>query len=392
MSMEARIWTVALIVGSTCSLGATHRTPNFVVDAPNPAVARQVATAAEAYRRDLAVEWLGRELPQWSAPCAVTVRVGQLGAGGATTFSFDRGEVYGWKMRIQGSLERILDSVLPHEINHTIFACHFRRPLPRWADEGAATLIEHESEQHRQRLLLQQVLQTSRKIPLRTLLSLKEYPQRMQQVLTLYAEGYSLADFLVQDGGKTRFLHFLQDAHKESWDRAVQKHYGDRGVENLEVRWSRWILAGSPSLTLPAGQAYARISRPREFPATEERVVRAQNPEEQVASSTGSPSSARDVSQTTAMISASRQWRSRRSQVQNAMVPKNERPHHRRFAENEGWVPFGTTRNQREFSEKLVRGQFFPARRQNRQPVDSRRQQNLWTARYGNDSRSPSTP
>ena len=44
------------------------------------------------------------------------------GAGGATSFVFDRGEVFGWKMNIQGSRERILDSVLPHEVTHTIFA------------------------------------------------------------------------------------------------------------------------------------------------------------------------------------------------------------------------------------------------------------------------------
>ena len=37
---------------------------------------------------------------------------------------------------------RILDSVLPHEITHTIFATHFGQPLPRWADEGACTTVD----------------------------------------------------------------------------------------------------------------------------------------------------------------------------------------------------------------------------------------------------------
>ena len=57
-------------------------------------------------------------------------------------------------MSIQGSRQRILDSVLPHEVTHTIFASHFRQPLPRWADEGACTTVEHASERAKQEKML----------------------------------------------------------------------------------------------------------------------------------------------------------------------------------------------------------------------------------------------
>ena len=115
------------------SMGARQRTANFIVETPDPNLAQQVAQAAEKYRRDLAVEWLGQAMPNWSQPCVMTVRAGpRLGAGGATTFQFQNGEVFDWRMTIQGSQERILDSVLPHEITHMVFASRFRRPLPRW--------------------------------------------------------------------------------------------------------------------------------------------------------------------------------------------------------------------------------------------------------------------
>src|SRR5690606_2669135 len=98
-----------------------------------------------------AVEWLGQSLPgQWMQPCTIRCKVGNIGAGGQTTFTFQNGEVGGWDMYIQGTEERILDSVLPHEVLHTIFASHFRRPLPRWADEGAASSVEHTTEKARQ--------------------------------------------------------------------------------------------------------------------------------------------------------------------------------------------------------------------------------------------------
>ena len=251
LSMDAGSLRCLLCLTVLSSLGAVHRTPNFTVSAPSAAVAQQVGKTAEEWRHRLAIEWLGQPMPKWSSPCPIRVKVGQIGAGGATTFSFDRGEVYGWKMNVQGSLERILDSVVPHEVSHTVFASHFRRPLPRWADEGAATLVEHESERRRQTLLLSQVLRNRQRIPLRRLLAMTEYPRDAQRVMTLYAQGYSLADFLVEQGGRARYLEFLQAAHESGWDRAIRRCYEHSNVEVLEQRWQGWVLAGSPRI---AGQ------------------------------------------------------------------------------------------------------------------------------------------
>ncbi|HEY4761755.1 MAG TPA: hypothetical protein VIH42_14350, partial [Thermoguttaceae bacterium] len=122
--MDARITrAVALTALLLVSMGARHRSANFIIETADPRLAVQFAEAAEKYRHDLAIEWLGSSMPNWSQPCPVTVMVGpNLGAGGATTFVFDRGEVFGWRMSIQGSAQRILDSVLPHEITHMIYA------------------------------------------------------------------------------------------------------------------------------------------------------------------------------------------------------------------------------------------------------------------------------
>ena len=94
---------------------------------PTPELAEEIGKLAEVYRHDLAIEWLGKAMPNWAQPCPIHAQVEpQLGAGGATSFVFDHGEVFGWRMEIQGSHERVLDSVLPHEVTHTIFAT----PLP----------------------------------------------------------------------------------------------------------------------------------------------------------------------------------------------------------------------------------------------------------------------
>src|SRR5687768_16768947 len=80
---------------------AVVQTTNFVVDAPSKALATQLAEAAEQYRRMLAIDWLGHELPPWDERCPVRASI-QRGAGGATSFCFTRGRVHDWKMEIQG--------------------------------------------------------------------------------------------------------------------------------------------------------------------------------------------------------------------------------------------------------------------------------------------------
>jgi hypothetical protein len=293
--MDARTLRLALtfvawLFAAQIASAAQWKTDNFVVYAPTEEFAKRVAMTAEAWRKRLAKEWLGYELPNWYKPCPIHVKVGQIGAGGATTFHFDvdrrtgEPQVFGWHMTVQGTAERILDSVIPHEVSHTVFASHFRRPLPRWADEGAATLAEHESEQRRQDLHLKQVW-NSGKIPLKTLLQMTEYPSDMRDVMTLYAQGYSLAGYLVQKGGRRRYLVFLDDAEKLGWEAALRKHYKIEGVEALERTWGGWVIAGSPPLTpdqqlADAGQATGRETN---------EVIRAQNPDAEEASPRATP-------------------------------------------------------------------------------------------------------
>ncbi len=234
-----------LLIPASFATAANYRTANFLVEADSPQVARLVAERAEKYRRELAIEWLGKEMPGWSRPCPIRVKVGpNLGAGGATSFVFDRGEVFGWNMDIQGPMDRLLDSVLPHEVTHTVFATHFRQPLPRWADEGACTTVEHQSERDKQQRMLIQFLQTGRGISFSHMFRMKEYPR---DVLPLYAQGHSLATYLIQQGGKAKYLQFLTAGLKsENWVGALQQHYGFESMSNLQNTWLDWVAAGSP--------------------------------------------------------------------------------------------------------------------------------------------------
>jgi hypothetical protein len=288
--MEARIFpaavllAVAVLLNPRDLLGAGTRTANFVIDAPTPELAEEIGQAAERYRHDLAITWIGSPMPNWTRPCPIHADVApNLGAGGATSFVFDRGEVFDWDMKIQGSEERILDSVLPHEVTHTIFASYFRRPLPRWADEGACTTVEHVSERNKQQVMLVNFLRTDHGIAFDKLFAMKEYPH---DVLPLYSEGYSLARYLIEQSGRQKFLEFVGEGMKnENWPAATQKYYGYSSLQALQDEWLDWVKQGSPTLVAqlhPSG-TLAAASRPAA--SSNGPIYRAQSDDRESASS-----------------------------------------------------------------------------------------------------------
>ena len=242
---------LALLSGGLLTLelnAATYRTTNFTVDAPSPYLARQIGDAAEQFRRQLAIEWLGHELPAWEEQCPIKAVI-RRGAGGETSFFFTGNRVHGWKMYIQGSPQRMLDSVLPHEVTHTIFATHFRRPVPRWADEGACTTVEHPDEIARIEGKLIEFLKTRRGIRFSDMMWMKKYPQ---DYMPLYAQGHSLAAYLIGLSGKHKFIRFLEDGMRdENWPQAIQEHYRFANLTELQDGWLEWVRAGRPALNSP---------------------------------------------------------------------------------------------------------------------------------------------
>lgn len=228
-----------------------YATPNFIVTSGNAELSKQVGDRAEVFRSKLALHWTGREMPKWSAPCPITVRVGELGAGGATSFVFENGEVYKWRMSIQGRPGPVVETVLPHELTHAILACHFRQPLPRWVDEGMATTVETQEEKAKQLAVLHEVLRSGRGIPLRKMLPMKDYPQDWQPI---YAQGYSITQFLIHHAGELAFVDFVAASTRDDhWDDALKSAYGIKSADELNDKWLAWVQDGSPAPPHVAG-------------------------------------------------------------------------------------------------------------------------------------------
>jgi hypothetical protein len=217
--------------------GASFRTANFAVEAPTREIARRVGERAEECRISIAKAWLGHELAAWTAPCPVRVVITQGEAGGLTSFGFHQGGVTDQRITVEGRLDRILASALPHEVTHTIFASYFGGPMPRWADEGASLLSEDNRELRRHDQIAIDLLGRRGEIPLTRLFVIEEYPR---DLMSFYGQGYSISRFLVEMGGRPRFLRFVRDGLQNGWDTSTRAHYQLTNVRELDRAWKSW--------------------------------------------------------------------------------------------------------------------------------------------------------
>jgi hypothetical protein len=208
-----------------------------------------VAERAEECRILTAKAWLGHELAAWTTPCPVRVVITAGEAGGITSFGFHQGRVTDQRMTVEGRLDRILASALPHEVTHTIFASYFGGPMPRWADEGASLLSEDHRELRRHDQIVVDLLARRGEIPLSRLFVIEEYPR---DLMSFYGQGYSISRFLVEMGGRPRFLRFVRDGLKSGWDTSTRAHYELSNVRELDRAWKSWHRLATASRDLSA--------------------------------------------------------------------------------------------------------------------------------------------
>ena len=231
--------------------GASFRSANFAVDAPSREVAQRVAERAEACRTGIAQAWLGHDLPTWSTPCPIRVKLTDGEAGGLTSFGFNQGRVTDQSMTVEGRLDRILASALPHEVTHTIFASYFGGPMPRWADEGASLLSEDDRERRRHDKIALDLLARRGEIPLARLFRDRGLSQGPDELLRS-----GLFDLTLPDrDGRTPALPAVRP-------RRSQRRLGPRDPHSL------------PARERPRARPRLALVAPRHAPGTSANVPR----------------------------------------------------------------------------------------------------------------------
>ncbi len=239
------------------SSAATHRTRNFVVTANGEEFARQCGNVCEQSRIKLAEEWVGRRLPDWPRPCTVRVTIKRMTSGGGSThFAFMQGRAFGFRMSVVGSKERVLLSVLPHEVCHTVFATAIGRPLPRWCDEGACMLAEIPVANRLFVDRARHMARSGRHIPVRIMFAMTQYPRDVAKLLDLYAQGHMIASHLVAKKGKRQFFEFMREGANE---RNLKRWYG-LSLPQLQSEWITAVQRGDQPTMLARSKTRPRTT------------------------------------------------------------------------------------------------------------------------------------
>jgi hypothetical protein len=221
---------IVLLIAVASSNAASRQTTNFIVQANLQTDADEFAQLAEKYRKEVAIAWLGKVMPDWEVPCRLTVYIKSGGPSGMTSFQY--GTTIYQEMQIEGERTKLKDNVLPHEITHTVFAHFFRKASPRWADEGGAVFSEKDTDSFVK--LNRTILNDGRGIKLSTLFKLEEYPK---DVMCLYAQGYSVTNYLISLKDRKTYLNFISTGMSKGWDTACKEHYNISTVDDLEQVW-----------------------------------------------------------------------------------------------------------------------------------------------------------
>jgi hypothetical protein len=222
------------------------QTTNFRVFHQNsPELAARVARTAERSRTMTYHRWFGRAPSPWLFRCDIylypTARDYSMATGvpeavpGHSTFQFDGGRLVSRRIDLHCDCPTLVSAVLPHETAHAVLHGMFdKEALPRWANEGMATLAEPRAQIRGQIKQLPRYRDAGQLLDTQALMETKEYPRH--HVLAFYAQSVSLVAFLTGSKEPQVFTRFLRDAQAIGYEKALQDHYGWSFPE-LERRW-----------------------------------------------------------------------------------------------------------------------------------------------------------
>ncbi len=233
---------IALFIFSTTTTAARSANMaigvNFTVFAPDQALAEAVVKQAEIYRKQAALEWLGKDLPDRVGRSLITIDITSQKDEGLT-WPIDCPERTLHQVWLNTSVDRAVGSTLHHEVIHTVLDTKFYpESLPAWACEGIASQADDAGRKENQQQILARWSSEGRWPGLRPLL---ESARIGHDDLSRYAAASSFTEFLAQRGGKTRFVEFAGSGQKRGWDQAARDCYSVHDVAELQTAWQDWV-------------------------------------------------------------------------------------------------------------------------------------------------------
>jgi hypothetical protein len=219
----------------------------YVPDHPTRQQAQQFAERllerAQQFRREIAVEWLGEELPAGAGKTIIYVEYSDVEDFGLT-WAKDGPERHYHTIWLHTSPQSATGETLKHEIAHSVFATKYPHPnrLPSWVEEGIASRYDNHIRSGARAQLLRFWGRTGRAAQLAPILEstdLKSFDENS------YAAATSLVSFLLARGGERVLMRFAEDGQRSGWNAALHSHYGIESMQQLQSDWQGWLAEGA---------------------------------------------------------------------------------------------------------------------------------------------------
>lgn len=210
--------------------------------------AEDVAQRLEQARTEGLRRWFTKADPAWKAPCEVYLhqtaedyhRVTRVSAQspGHSTIKRKGSDILQRRIDLHVDLKEALTVILPHEVTHVTLAGQFGPfDLPRWADEGMALLSEPDARQQQYAALLPTYRRRGQLFRIRSLMQMRDWPSKAEDVTMFHAQSLSLVKFLVQMKGHPTFAQFLDASLSGDFELSLRRFYGVQSYDELESRW-----------------------------------------------------------------------------------------------------------------------------------------------------------
>jgi hypothetical protein len=233
---------------------------NFIVLADDQSLAEEVLARAGEFRRQVALDWLGSELPDGAGPVIIHVEISEREDKGLTWAVDHPGRTH-HKLWLTTSRQRATGSSLAHEITHCVLASAFTGRLPPFVDEGVAGLRDGPDRRAIRRRILARFAADNSWPSLERVLNAAAIAPSDQAA---YSVACSLTEFLLARGSdgprqaRARLFAFAQAGRDDGWDLALQAHYGLASVGQLEQEWRAWVVSSQRVAARAAGTSPAR--------------------------------------------------------------------------------------------------------------------------------------
>ena len=238
VALVATFPPVARAAGFVHNANFTVLTEAGVSPEASQSFAAAVLARAEQYRREIAREWLGEELPAGIGTTTINVRFSDSTDSGLT-WAVDHPQRRYHSIYLETSPDRALGETLAHEVAHAVLATQFPHPkrLPAWLEEGIASRYDAAYRRHERESALAWMARNGNWPRLEPVLNAENIPAEETRS---YAAAVSLTEMLLERGGKQKLLAFGKQAAEVGCRRALAEHYGIADIDQLQTAWQAW--------------------------------------------------------------------------------------------------------------------------------------------------------